>query len=55
MARLWRERWIELKQKDIPIVKRLLDAERPGTPAKFTTEQVLQLFAIACEPPEKIW
>ena len=53
MARLWRERWIQLKQKDIPIVERLLDAERSRTPAKFSTEQVLQLFALACEPPEK--
>ena len=35
------------------VKKRLLDAERPGSPTKFTTEQILQLFAIACEPPEK--
>ena len=53
MARLWRERWLELKQKEIIVKERLLDAERPGSPTKFTTEQVLQLFAIACEPPEK--
>ncbi len=53
MARLWRERWLELKQKDVPVKERLLDAERPGTPTKFTTEQILQLFTIACEPPEK--
>ena len=52
MARLWRERWIELKQKDIPVKERLLDAERPGSPTKFSTEQVLKLFALACEPPE---
>lgn len=30
-----------------------MDAERPGKPTQFTTEQVLQLFAIACESPEK--
>jgi putative transposase len=53
MARLWRERWLELKQKDVTVKERLLDAERPGTPTKFTTEQILQLFTIACEPPEK--
>ena len=53
MARLWRERWLELKQKDIPIRKRFQDAERPGVPTKFTTEQVLTLFATACESPEK--
>ena len=53
MARLWRERWLELKQKEIPIRERFKDAERPGAPTKFTTEQVLNLFALACEPPEK--
>jgi putative transposase len=53
MARLWRERWLELKKKDVPVRERLLDAERPGSPTKFTTEQVLQLFAMACESPEK--
>lgn len=53
MARLWRERWLELKQKDVPVMKRLWDAERIGSPTKFTTEQVLQLFTIACQSPEK--
>ena len=53
MARLWRDRWLELQQKDIPVMERLGDAARPGKPTKFTTEQVLQLFSIACESPEK--
>lgn len=53
MARLWRERWLKLKEKDVPVVERLSDAPRSGKPTQFTTEQVLQLFAIACEPPEK--
>ncbi len=53
MARLWRERWLQLKQKDVPVKKRLLDAARPGAPTKFTMEQVLQLFAMACESAEK--
>lgn len=53
MARLWRERWIELQRKDIPVRERLLDGERPGSPTKFSTEQVLKLFAMACESPEK--
>ena len=53
MARLWRERWLDLRGKEVPVRERLLDAERPGVPTKFTTEQVLKLFAIACEPPEK--
>ena len=29
----------------------LTDAPRPGGPMTFSLEQILQLFAIACEPP----
>lgn len=32
--------------------ERLQDGERPGAPATFSLEQILQLFAIACDPPE---
>lgn len=53
MARLWRNRWLELRQKEMPIVERLQDAERTGAPATFSLEQILQLFAMACDPPEK--
>ena len=53
MARQWRDRWLELNQKDIPVIERLVDAPRSGKPTQFSTEQVLQLFAIACESPEK--
>lgn len=52
MARLWRNRWLELSQKEVPVVERLQDAERPGAPATFSLEQILQLFAMACEKPE---
>lgn len=52
MARLWRNRWIDLSQKDMPVLERLVDAPRPGSPATFSLEQVLQLFAMACESPE---
>lgn len=52
MARLWRNRWLELSQKDLPVLERLVDAPRPGGPATFSLEQILQLFAIACERPE---
>jgi putative transposase len=52
MARLWRERWLSLKEKEIPVVERLRDAERPGAPATFSLEEILQLLAIACEKPE---
>ena len=41
-----------MKRKDVPVRERLLDAERPGSPTKFSTEQVLKLLAIACDPPE---
>jgi putative transposase len=52
MARLWRNRWLELSVKEIPGGERLVDAERPGGPLTFSLEQILQLFAIACEQPE---
>jgi transposase len=31
----------------------LRDEPRPGAPGKFTPEQVSQILAVACEPPEK--
>jgi putative transposase len=31
----------------------LSDRPRPGCPGKFTAEQVTQILALACEPPEK--
>lgn len=63
----WRKRWtaqqaalleIENKQDVRPIdykryIKSLLsDAARPGTPPKFTEEQICQILSIACEKPE---
>jgi putative transposase len=53
MARLWRNRWLELSQKEVAVVARLQDAERSGAPATFSLEQILQLFAMACEKPEQ--
>lgn len=52
MARLWRERWLTLREKEVAVVERLQDAERSGSPATFSLEQILQLFALACEQPE---
>lgn len=52
MARLWRTRWLELSEKEISVIERLGDAERPGGPMTFSLEQIVQLFAIACEKPE---
>jgi putative transposase len=29
------------------------DAPRPGGPATFSPEQIVQIVAVACEPPDK--
>lgn len=52
MARLWRNRWLETDPKDLSIHQRLQDSERVGAPVKFSMEQVIELFALACSPPE---
>lgn len=52
MARLWRNRWLDLSEKDTAVVERLADASRPGAPSTFSMEQILELFVIACERPE---
>jgi len=52
MARLWRNRWLESEDKDLSILQRLQDQERVGAPVKFSMEQVIELFALACSPPE---
>ncbi len=49
---LWRNRWLELSVTHMPVVERLADAPRPGSPMTFSLEQILQLFALACEKPE---
>jgi putative transposase len=52
MVQLWRQRWLTTASKAMSVEQRLRDAERPGAPAEFTMEQVLKLFAMACDPPE---
>jgi putative transposase len=52
MARLWRNRWLETEGQELSIFQRLQDQERVGTPVKFSMEQVIELFALACSPPE---
>lgn len=52
MARLWRKRWLETRDKELSAFQRLKDLERTGAPVKFTMEQVIELFALACSPPE---
>jgi transposase len=62
----WRRRWanawdrlIDLECCESRAVLRraieavLTDEPRPGAPGKFTPEQVTQILAVACEPPEK--
>jgi putative transposase len=62
---IWRRRWaaafqrlvlIECCEKDsaLPtaLAELLGDLPRSGCPGKFTPEQITQLLAVACEPPE---
>ena len=54
MVRRWRERWLACQAaslEDLPVVERLTDAPRPGTPGRITAEQVAKIVALACEPP----
>ena len=64
---LWRHRWLALTPKlaqgevegvsdkalTTMIAAVLTDTPRPGTPATFTAEQIVQIVAVACEPPEE--
>lgn len=52
-SRLWCRRWLELSPRGVPVAARLQDAPRPGAPAKFSLEQITQLYALACDPPAK--
>jgi putative transposase len=52
-SRLWRNRWLELSERELSVEERLEDAPRCGTPATFTLEQLTQLYALACDPPQK--
>jgi transposase len=62
----WRRRWAEAWHRLIDIeccesraeLRRAIDAVlsdelRKGAPGKFTPEQVTEILAVACEPPEK--
>jgi putative transposase len=64
---LWRQRWLALTPKLAQgeaeglsdkallrlIEEGLTDQPRPGAPATFTAEQIVQIVAVACEPPEE--
>src|SRR4051794_26105424 len=62
---MWRRRWqaafadlIRIECSDAPPALRkaieglLGDEPRPGCPGKFTAQQLTQLIALACEPPQ---
>jgi transposase len=59
--RRWQDAWEELTALECreprklrgAIYEVLRDAPRPGSPGKMTAEQVTQILALACEPPEK--
>jgi putative transposase len=44
MARHWRERWLDTAGRGQSVLERLQDAERPGTPAKFTPDSLPDTF-----------
>ena len=64
-VRVWRRRWLAFAPKleqletdegsdkalSTMIVEALTDHPRPGTPATFTAEQIVQIVAVACEDP----
>ena len=52
MVILWRNRWLASSGSELLTSQRLEDLEGVGTPAKFSMEQVIELFALACSPPE---
>jgi putative transposase len=66
MVGVWRRRWVRGFQRLILVecgerssalpraIERFLsDSPRRGWPGKFSGEQVAQIIAVACEPPEK--
>ena len=63
-VREWRNRWHQASQQwsqdiEVETVKHLLpsieavlsDRPRPGSPGKFSVEQIVEIVAVACEPP----
>lgn len=64
-ASVWRKRWInnaeqlcllDIQESGIDyergVLSILSDALRPGTPCKFTPEEICQIINVACEQPE---
>jgi putative transposase len=66
MVGVWRRRWVRAFQRLVLVecgekhsalpraIERLLsDSPRRGWAGKFSAEQVTEIIAVACEPPEK--
>lgn len=53
-SRLWQNRWLELSAGGLPVEARLQDSPRPGCPPTFALEQITQLYALVCAPPEQV-
>ena len=66
-VRRWRDRWLlaeaRLQAIEAAVKPKVLgqaievllsDEHRPGAPATFTFEQVMQIMALACEKPEAV-
>lgn len=64
-VRHWRERWLKATEQLSSVESRaddkqlvqyiesvLADELRPGTPARFSLEQIVEILAIACSPPQ---
>jgi hypothetical protein len=66
-VRLWRDRWLTAAEalsraeddrvsdpQLLSLIEQILDdAPRPGGPATFRPEQIVQIVAVACEPPDR--
>jgi putative transposase len=55
-VRLWRTRWLAYAAAsldDLPLLERLTDARRSGTPSRITDAQVCRILELACEAPER--
>jgi len=63
-VRTWRHRWADALDKllaiettddepelEAAIIAVLSDRPRPGSPAKFTAEEIVQIIQVACEAP----
>lgn len=54
-VRLWQARWLSTRVGDLTVTQRLQDSERAGAPIKFSMEQVMELFALACSQERRLW